>query len=261
MIPWLGYFGLVLRSVLTVLLSTVVYHIKCPMRVKPRLRKQAHCKLIRTGFSLFSFAYLRDNVRTAPRIILLLVGGVELVGLYSPAETLFRLMKTGITPLRRYLHPKLTHKFGSIDGARDFRRLNRSLLLALFLFLTPVTILGWFLIPLLFRHVFPQYLASISVAQFNLVAGAISAGLINVVFLESMRRLRLVAVYTAACVLLGVGIPVLFVTLMDPLIGIGWSQIAISLLLLILLVDLIRRGTRSEYPQLPTALGKDQDHV
>jgi len=169
-IVW-GFDGYCYRAVLLSALQTTLAFIFRPIRVRPHFDRAAFLTLQKTGLPLFGQNYLHQVTRSLDRLAVLSIGSAELLGCYGPSLAVTRVI-TGLSDaLNTYLSPRLSYRFGQTGRrAALFRPAMQSVAVSI-LGALPLAVAGWFALPYLVGHLFPQYLPGLFAMRMALLTG------------------------------------------------------------------------------------------
>ena len=103
-----GYEGFLIRAVFVGAVGAIALFVIRPVAAAPRMHWRALWELIRFGKHTFIGGYLVLIGQQAERVLLLsLVGGVELLGLYTPVLAVWSLLQLVPGALQTSIYPKL----------------------------------------------------------------------------------------------------------------------------------------------------------
>lgn len=156
------YYGLLLFHVVKDLIHTALLWYFAPYRsILPKFGKESFNILLRRGIFMTVYNEIKGVVESFPRVILLNLGGVVQVGLFSPALTLGTMMNLIPHQISQFLHPQFGYKYGQTKCAKDNWPFLKALYIYAPLCISPFVVIGWFLIPYLLEYVFPKYIDSL----------------------------------------------------------------------------------------------------
>jgi O-antigen/teichoic acid export membrane protein len=228
------YEGMLIRAVLlSITLPLMLYFIR-PFRVAARFIKKPLYLLLKTGIPLFSFAYVQGITRTLNRVILLSISGILAVGYYSPALAILTAMKLLPSILGQYLYPQMSYQLGQGGDPKLLWKWVWKSSLGLVLFLTPVGIAGWFIIPWLIKTYFTQYTEGIFATQLAVVSGILSGAIVGFNVLFSLKSWKWLAFLTVTKFLMNYGFMKFFAVQINPIDGISIGLLISDFLYLIL---------------------------
>jgi O-antigen/teichoic acid export membrane protein len=257
------YEGMLVRAViLSISLPLMLYYIR-PFRVKSRFIREPLILLLKTGLPLFSFAYVQGITRTLSRVVLLSVSGVLAVGYYSPALAILTAMKLLPSVLGRYLYPQMSYQLGKgTDAALLWRWVWKSSL-GLVLILTPIGIIGWFIIPWLINTYFTQYTEGIFATRLAVISGILSGAIVGFNVLFSLKSWKWLSILTTAKFLMNYGLMKFFAEQMKPIDGISIGLLISDFIYLFLGLwacnRALKKYTNKLEPEPPAASGNFTD--
>jgi O-antigen/teichoic acid export membrane protein len=257
------YEGMLVRAViLSISLPLMLYYIR-PFRVKSRFIREPLILLLKTGLPLFSFAYVQGITRTLSRVVLLSVSGVLAVGYYSPALAILTAMKLLPSVLGQYLYPQMSYQLGKgTDAALLWRWVWKSSL-GLVLILTPIGIIGWFIIPWLINTYFTQYTEGIFATRLAVISGILSGAIVGFNVLFSLKSWKWLSILTTAKFLMNYGLMKFFAEQMKPIDGISIGLLISDFIYLFLGLwacnRALKKYTNKLEPEPPAASGNFTD--
>jgi O-antigen/teichoic acid export membrane protein len=228
------YEGMLIRAVLLSITLPVMLYVIRPFRVSARFIKKPLNLLIKTGLPLFSFAYVQGITRTLSRIVLLSVSGVLAVGYYSPALAILTAMKLLPSILGQYLYPQMSYQLGQGTDPKLLWKWVWKSSLGLILILTPVGIIGWFIIPWLIRTYFTRYTEGIFATQLAVVSGILSGAIVGFNVLNSLKSWKWLTFLTVIKFMMNYGFMKFFATKFNPVDGVSIGLLISDFLYLIL---------------------------
>lgn len=125
-----------------------------------------------------------------PRLILLTLGGVIQVGLFSPALAVHSLIGLIPSQLVQFLQPQMGYKYGKSKRAMDMKSFINKLTLYVPLVTLPFAIVGWVLIAPVLQYIFPKYIESIWAIRIMLVGFMFSSTSITSNFLVTIKAYK-----------------------------------------------------------------------
>lgn len=156
------YYGLLFFYAFKDFTITLLLFIFAPYRkIKPHFYKEHFIVLLKRGLFMSVFNEIKGVVESLPRVILLSIGGIIQVGLFNPALVVGSIVNLIPNQIAQFLHPQLGMKYGQTKQAKDMWRYFKALTVFIPLFLIPVVVCGWFLIPYALEYLFPKYLTSL----------------------------------------------------------------------------------------------------
>ena len=218
MIAYLGFAGMVTRTLILAAVVVVFMHWLRPVRVPLTWDTPSFVMLMKTGAPIFIFDYLISNVANCDKWVLNYFGGLETVGTFALATMAREAICKVPDALGEYIYPRMSHSFGQFhDPIRLWRMAVKSSLMVV-AFMIPAVVAGWFLLPPLVTHFFPKYVDGVSAAQWILVSSVFGGATLGKLAIWSLKDWKMMAWYQVLyCVFLVAG----------PVLG-GWAGKALG---------------------------------
>jgi O-antigen/teichoic acid export membrane protein len=235
------YYGILIYNVLAGIALAFLTHYARPFKeIKPHYTKIGFSQLLKTGLLMMSFNQIRAAALSIPKIIILKLNGIILLGLYAPAlavNSMFGLLPGAIA---QFFHPQMGYKYGKTSNARDLWGPTRNLFWLLILVGIPISAALWFTAPFLLKYIFPKYIESLWPMRIMSVAFIFSSAYTTHGVLYSIKAYKYGFIYSFAELLGYIIFPGLFAyfgtnLLVDITIGILFNNILLSALNFILL--------------------------
>ncbi len=156
LVVYFGFVGYILREFILSFLEMLLFHMKRPMKVKPKLNLELLIHLFKIGFPLFGFSYIASVVETLPRLYLIRFASNEQLGLFSPIIIMLGLAVLLPTAIGNYIYPKMTFEFGSNNDYDKLWKLTFFSALVSFLVSFPMFIFFYFASDYVYL-IFPKY--------------------------------------------------------------------------------------------------------
>lgn len=192
------YYGLLIRVVLIASVVVSLLYIYRPMRVKMRMDWEALRLLFKTGLPIFGLDYVKSSCGTLDRLVLLKIGGVMNVGIYSLSGVALTTLAALPTSLASYQYPRMTYKYGQNGDGRELWRFGLKFALLGVVFTGLAAGCAWLGLPYFVQTFVPKYLGGLRAAQITLIAGIFEGTTIIVNALWSMKIWRLMIAYQLA---------------------------------------------------------------
>ncbi len=164
----LGYSGLLGRFVLVSGLSLWLMHRVRPISVRPSWSKESFFLLLKTGIPIFGTDYAVNCAGTVDRLALLKFGGLEQVGFYALALSAYAAFQVVPQSIAHYIYPRMSHHYGRTKNPRVLWGIAWKVTLIVVGAMIPIAILGWFLLPMGVKFLFPKYISGTHAAQIAL---------------------------------------------------------------------------------------------
>jgi O-antigen/teichoic acid export membrane protein len=156
------YYGILIYFILSSISLVLLTHFARPFKeIKPQLNGNGLLHLIKTGLIMMSFNQIRSVAQSIPKLIILKLKGIVLLGLYSPALAVNSMFSVLPVALAQFFHPQMGFKFGKTGNARDLWKPTQKLFWFLILSGIPISAVLWFITPYLLTNLFPKYVESL----------------------------------------------------------------------------------------------------
>ncbi len=245
-----GYGGLLLRFVIVAGLSLYLMHRARPMPVQPEWRNDAFVMLFKTGTPIFVTDYVFNCAATIDKMVLLRFGGVEQVGLYALAVSIFSAFQVLPQSIAHYAYPRMSHHYGRTNNPRMLWGLAWKTSLIVVASMLQVAFLGWWLLPFGVRWVFPKYVAGTHAGQIALLTAVAYGATQGANALSSLKAWSHLITYQIAYSALLVAGPLLGVRLCSSsLDGVAYGVLAANTLGAFLALGFTRAATYGKLGQ------------
>ena len=195
MIAYLGFGGMVTRTLLLAGIVLLCMHWLRPVRVPLTWDTASFVLLMKTGAPIFIFDYLISNVSNCDKWVLNYFGGLETVGSFALATMSREAISKVPDALGEYIYPRMSHSYGQFhDPIRLWRMAVKSSLMVV-AFMIPAVVAGWFILPPLVTHFFPKYVDGVSAAQWILVSSIFGGATIGKLAIWSLKDWKMMAWY------------------------------------------------------------------
>jgi O-antigen/teichoic acid export membrane protein len=215
-----GYSGMLSRSLLLLLLITLLMHVYRPIRVKPEWSKVEFITLLKTGIPIFSIDYIKNISNTMAPLFVLKAGGFGMVGLFTLGTMAFGTITVIPSSITQYVYPKYSYAFGKHNNPKDLWKIGMRYLLLCSALLIPVIIITLILVdPLVLRY-FPKYSGGIPAAKIFILASFFNCISILTSVLLSMKLFKMLFITQISFSMLLILMPALCVSIFsNPVIG------------------------------------------
>lgn len=167
--------GYIAYQILSLIVLFSGYYRFRPYKVKYNFKKHQFVELIKIGLPIYIWNYLAEISRTIPRLILVLFSTPLAVGLYSPAENVNNAMLNVAAYINKYVSPNIAYRYGKSDDRKVAVSFSLKAVFYVSILMTICALLLFFLIPPLFRGLFPNYIESILPTQILVFSGVFYA--------------------------------------------------------------------------------------
>ncbi len=191
-----GFYGFIIRAIITLLIQTSLTHIYRPMKIKAKFDFALAKELMKVGFPIFILGYLQGITNTFSRLILMSIATITTVGLFAPALAIINLSKLIPGILSQYLYPKMTYNWGLNHDKNELWKWSRNAIIFTFLISIPIIIIGWLLIPIIVENYYPNYTKSILAAKISLLSISLSGIYIGLNSLNTIKAFKAVTTIT-----------------------------------------------------------------
>lgn len=206
------YFGLLIFHAVKDLVMTVLMYWYAPYRnIKPKFYLEHFRDLLKRGVFMTVYNEIKGVIESLPRVVLLKIGGVVQVGLFSPALVVGTFMNLIPVQIAQFLHPQMGMKYGQTKCARDMWPYFRALTIYIPLCLLPVAVLGWWAIPYVLEYVFPKYIDSMWPIRIMLIGFLFSTTFFSRGFLITLKAYKQVFLSQLIDFICFAGIPLILI--------------------------------------------------
>ncbi|RKS01864.1 MULTISPECIES: lipopolysaccharide biosynthesis protein [unclassified Flavobacterium] len=165
------YYGILLFNIIVVVQHTILLFVFSPYKdIKPDFSKDFLQKLFKRGMIIMSFYQLRVLAQSFPKWIILSIGGVLQLGLFSPAMALKGMMNLLPSQINQFLQPQMGFKYGKEGKAALLWPYMRKMILFYPLISIPFSIVVIIFMPYIIETFFPKFAASVFSIQIMSVA-------------------------------------------------------------------------------------------
>lgn len=195
MILYFSYYGLIFKSLITLIIYVVFLHLNRPLKSNVKFSKDTFLKLINVGFPIFLLAYIQASAMSFDRLLLLKFSNLADVGIYSFAYLSFTAITLLSTSIASYIYPTMTHMYAENNSPLQLWTYLKRNILKVIIGLGVLGAVGILIIPIIIFEFFPKYIHSILPMQILLGAGIFNGGVIGVNVLLSMKKWKLITIY------------------------------------------------------------------
>jgi O-antigen/teichoic acid export membrane protein len=165
------YYGILIFNIFIVIQHTVLLFLYAPFKeIAPIFSKYYLQKLLKRGLLIMSFYQLRVLAQSFPRWIILTLGGVTQLGLFSPAMALKGMMNLLPSQINQFLQPQMAFKYGKEGKASLLWPYIKKMIIIYPLFSIPISIIVILLTPPVVNQFFPLFRDSIPSIQIMCIA-------------------------------------------------------------------------------------------
>ena len=186
-----GYFGLLVYSVGVQLITTLLMFVFAPYRgLKPSLFKYWLRSFLKRGVFVTFITQVQGVIDSIPRVLLLRLGGALQVGLFAPALSLGSLFNLIPNQLAQFLQPQMGFKYGKTGKAKDMWEYLYKISFIIPLFIIPISVTCWFVMPWVLGTLFPKYIESLMPIRIMLIGFVFSSSYISRSFLLTIKAYK-----------------------------------------------------------------------
>ena len=168
-LPFLEFYGLCGRAAFPQLLSALLYHKHRPIKVRYRFDREALWELLRIGFPFSFWGNLYTSVwRATEGALVLWLGGVNALGLFSVAAVMREAVSSLPTAILQVLMPRVVTEFAREGSVRSANARVAWVTAGLTGFMALLAIAGTFLLDIFVPWFIPKYTAGIPVMKVSL---------------------------------------------------------------------------------------------
>ncbi len=170
LLPFLGYYGVCLRTAASSVAGLFFLHRWRPMRVRPRFDWPDFWEVIRIGLPLSGIGYIYTALWSSVEGTLVLMWfGDKQLGLFAFAVFVRTTVAQLAQNMNQVLSVKVYEQYGRTHRVEDCLRLILKPLALACLASIPLIAVGWFLLPWVVRFLTPKFVDAILMAQLMLL--------------------------------------------------------------------------------------------
>lgn len=156
------YYGLLIYYGLLSVIPAILMYCYAPYKkIKAELNKKTIIDLIKNGMILMSFSQIHQAAPTFPKWIILSLGGVTKLGLFSPANAIGDIMTMLPAQIAQFFHPQMGYKYGKTGNAKDIWPYLKKMFILMPIISLPISIGIWLIAPWVLENLFPKYIDSL----------------------------------------------------------------------------------------------------
>lgn len=228
---YLGYGGLLSRFVLVAGLSLWLMHRVRPIKVMPSWSKDSFFLLLKTGIPIFATDYTVNCAATVDKLVLLKYGGMEQVGYYALALSGYAAFQVLPQSIAHYIYPRMSHHYGRTNNPRVLWGMAWKVNVIVLVTMIPVAAIGWFILPIGVKLMFPKYVAGTRAAQIALISAVAYGAATGSNALASLKAWGHLLTYQLTYAALLVAGPFVGVyTFASPLTGVAYGMLGANLI-------------------------------
>lgn len=165
------FYGLCIRAVIAVIVDWWLAYQWRPVKAHYKFDKEIFNELMKVGFPIYWVANIFSLWPMVQRTVVLSLGGVKALGLFSLAAMVEVAMKTLANGISSVSFPKMAYAWGQGNSFLDLLKIPLKPVLAATVANTVVAIVGWFVMPMVISKLLPNYIEGTAAAQWMLWVG------------------------------------------------------------------------------------------
>lgn len=199
------YYGLLVYYAGKEIIATFLMFVFAPYRGESAyFKKDIFLILLKRGLFMSLFNQIKGAIDSFPRVLLLSIGGVVQVGLFSPALAVGSVINMIPSQLAQFLVPQMGYKYGETGKAEDMWVYLKRISIYMPILVLPFSIIGWFVIPYVLKYFFPKYMESLWPIRIMLIGFIFSLKLAYnfLITIKAYREVFFLQAIDALCLLL-----------------------------------------------------------
>lgn len=165
------YYGLLFYNFLNEFFQAFFMHIYAPYRrVKPDFFKAIFFALFKRGVLQLGMLQLKFCLHSAPRLIILNLSSVTVLGLFAPALSVQSIFNIIPQHIGSYVLPQIGYKYGQNGSRKEVWNYTKKIFIFFPLLSLPVTLVLCFSLPYIIDTFFPKYHDSVTAMIITLFA-------------------------------------------------------------------------------------------
>lgn len=169
-----GFYGLCIRSVITILVDLALTWKFLPVRIPPKWSNESFKELLKVGMPIYWVANIYSLWPIFQRTIVLYLGGVKYLGLYALALMVENAMKILTNTISSVSFPRMASAWGKENNFKNIIIIPFKTALAGFGINLILLFVGWWALPSFVQKVIPNFIGGIDAARWSLIVGLIS---------------------------------------------------------------------------------------
>ncbi len=229
MVYFFAYDGLVLYYLFNGIFFLLLTHFYRPYKINAKFSFPELKKLVAIGMPIFALGYLQQISKTFNRLILVAIGSVYLVGLFSPASAIYSAITFLPSTIAQFLYPKFSYLYGKHNDKKMLIPYVNKIYLLSAVLMIPTLLFCYFALPWAFERFVPKYVAGTFAAQIFLICGVINITSITINIFYSIGNKKSVTFYTFIKLILMFCLPLACTFFMKPLEAVSIGTLAASI--------------------------------
>lgn len=173
---WYGFYGLLLRAVLSAVTYTIMVYLWRPIRVRPKWDWKNLLHLSKVGFPIFLMGQLYARWTTINSTLVLWLADRRSLGLYAIVTTFTGSLEILPNAIAQVFYPRLSEEYGKTNNPLRLLSMMKKPILISFGLITGLCILVFPLLPYLIKLLLPNYVDAILAAQVGLFIAIVDSG-------------------------------------------------------------------------------------
>jgi len=174
-----NFYGLCLRSVITVLVELILLWKWKPLSVKPIFNFQILKEVNKVGLPIFIVGIIFLMWGTFQNTLVLKLGGAEQYGFFALALMIESSLGVVALSVSQVIYPKMAFEYGAGKKVKDLLKLSIKPILAIFVLLIPSIIIAWIFLPYFVNWLLPNYIGGVEAARWTLLLLLVSIWAVN----------------------------------------------------------------------------------
>jgi len=185
------FYGLLLYHAILYTVDTILMYLWAPYReVKPKFHKGYFSFLFKRGIVMLGVNQIKGVIESLPRLILLKLGGIIVVGLFNPALSILSVMNLVPNQLVQFLQPQMGYRYGQTKKAKELWPLIKKISILAPLCIFPFALIAWLVIPYVLEFIFPKYIDSLIPIRIMLIGSMFCTTYISRNFLLTIKAYK-----------------------------------------------------------------------
>ncbi|MCX7836055.1 MAG: oligosaccharide flippase family protein [bacterium] len=173
---WYGFYGLLIRAVLSAISYTIMVYRWRPIRVLPKWNWDHLKHLSKVGFPIFLMGQLYARWTTINSTVVLWLAGQRSLGLYAIVVTFTGSLEILPNAIAQVFYPKLSEEYGKSNDPLKLLSMMKKPILISFGLITALCVLVFPILPYIIRFLLPKYVDATLAAQFGLLIAIVDSG-------------------------------------------------------------------------------------
>ncbi|EHP51100.1 hypothetical protein CE91St19_21840 [Odoribacter laneus] len=190
------YWGILLYNIIINLFNVVLMLKYAPFKhIKPCIKKLTIMHMGKIGIALMVLVQLRTAAQTLPRWIIIFRGGVEKLGLFTPATAIQSLICLIPSQVAQFFHPQMGYLYGKTGLAKSMWNPVKKMVVLLPIVSLPIAVFIWILSPWLLDTFFPNYVEALWPMRIMAIAFIFTSSATTSWILNTLKAFRYSYIY------------------------------------------------------------------